>query len=78
MSIQTTKSRIITLVQETESEFLLNEVYKILELGSGNSFQLTTDEMNELDAIEKSHDTSKSQTASWQQIRERLLNKLQQ
>jgi hypothetical protein len=77
MNIQTTKSRIITLVQETESEFLLTEICKILELDSGNSFELTDEEMNELEVIEKNHDTSKLQTASWLQIRERLLSKLQ-
>ena len=78
MNIQTTKSRIITLVQEAESEFLLNEICKILELGSSNSFQLTATEMDELDAIEKNSNESKSLSTSWLKVRERLLSKLQQ
>ncbi len=77
MSIQITKNHIISLVQESESEFLLNEVCKILELGSENSLQLTTEEMDELEAMERKHDASKLQTASWKEIREKLLRKLQ-
>jgi hypothetical protein len=76
MELQTTKNKIITLVEESKSEFLLEEVYRILEMGSSDSFQLTEEEMNEMDKAEKKFDKGEGAASSWNEIRSRLIGKL--
>lgn len=76
MQLQTTKDKIITLVEESKSEFLLEEVYRILEMGSSDSFQLTEEEMNEMDEAEKKFDNGEGAASSWSEIRSRLIGKL--
>jgi hypothetical protein len=75
-SIEITKSRILELIEQSDDEVLLKEVYRILEMQKSNSFQLTDKEMEELDASEKRFDEGKYASATWKEIKNRLLNKI--
>lgn len=75
-SLEITKSRILELVEQSDNEALLKEVYRILEMQKNESFQLTDAEMDEMDASEKKFDEGKYKSPSWKEIKDRLANKI--
>lgn len=75
-SLEITKTRLLELIEQSDDEALLKEVYRILEMQQNSSFQLTDKEMDELEDSEKQFDAGKYESASWKEIKDRLLKKI--